>query len=228
MMDDCELEVVGRRMHADPVIEALRARLVRDHAVHTVLLYGSRANGTCTPDSDYDVAAFGPVPDTQRITHAVGDAYLDVFVYPESMLRDPPDDLLRLRGSSIVMQRDAEASAFLECLDARFDAGPTGLNPGEVQARCDWLQKMAVRMRRGDAEANFRRAWLLTALLEDYFVLRGRWYEGPKKSLAWLKANDPSGLALFEVALAPGAAPETIDGLVRHVMAGASPRSASR
>jgi len=36
---------------------------------------------------------------------------------------------------------------------------------------------MALRMRRSDIEGNFRRAWLLTALLEDYFRLRGMWYQ---------------------------------------------------
>ena len=39
----------------------------------------------------------------------------------------------------------------------------------------------------GDLEGNFRRVWLLYALLEDYFALRGMWYEGPKAALKWLR-----------------------------------------
>jgi hypothetical protein len=189
--------------------------------VHTILLYGSRGNNTHTTDSDYDIAAFGPVSEVQRLTESTGAAYLDVFVYPECMLLEASEDLLRLRGSVVLLERDRSAARLLAGLDERFAAGPTKLNPGEQQARRDWLKKMAQRMRRGDAEGDFRRAWLLTALLEDYFVLRAIWYEGPKKALAWLRINDEVGLRLFTTALAPGSPPEAIDRLVEYVASGA-------
>ncbi len=204
-------------MRVDPVIEAVCQRLVREHAVHTVVLYGSRANNTHTADSDYDIAAFGPLPEVHRVTDAIVGAYLDVFVYPEQMLREASDDLLRLRGSVVLVDSQGGAARLLEDLSTRFAAGPAKLNQSEVQARRDWLRKMAQRMLRGDAEGNFRRAWLLTSLLEDYFVLRQRWYEGPKKALAWLETNDQAGLSHFKAALLPGAPAQAIDHLVRHV-----------
>ena len=62
-----------------------------------------------------------------------------------------------------------------------------------------------------------RRAWLLTALLEDHFQLRGQWYLGPKKSLAHLKTHEPHIYELFVVALAPAATLCSIEELVRSV-----------
>lgn len=206
-------------MHADPVIEALCHRLVAEHAAHTVLLYGSRARGTHTPDSDYDVAAFAPRPALLRITDRVGPAHLDVFVYPEATLASVTDELLRLRGARVLLQRDdGGADHFLARLDAHHAAGPPALSADEQRARIDWLAKMAQRMRRGDAEGHFRRVWLLTALLEDYFVLRRRWYEGPKQALAWLARHDEPAHALFTQALQPGADDEAIDRLVARVV----------
>ena len=85
---------------------------------------------------------------------------------------------------------------------------------GDKDARDAWARKMALRARRGDIEGDYRRAWLLTALLDDYFVTRGRWFEGPKKSLEWLRVNLPALHHAFEVALRPGASVESIDELV--------------
>jgi len=73
---------------------------------------------------------------------------------------------------------------------------------------------MSLRMRRGDLEGDFRLVWLLTALLEDYFVLRGMWYQGPKKSFQWLRTSDAPTYRAFEKALEPGASFDAIDRAV--------------
>ena len=72
-------------------------------------------------------------------------------------------------------------------------------------------------MQRGDAEGNYRRAWLLTALLEDYFHMQGRWWQGPKKALRWLAENDATVHRDFAAALEPGASPADIVRLVERV-----------
>lgn len=59
-------------MHSDPVVEATIQTLVRDHAAHTILLYGSRANATHTSDSDHDIAAFAAVTQVERVTDLAG------------------------------------------------------------------------------------------------------------------------------------------------------------
>jgi hypothetical protein len=74
-----------------------------------------------------------------------------------------------------------------------------------MQVRRTWARKMLARIARGDIEGDYRRAWLLTALLQDYFELRGLWFAGPKEGLAWLAANDAGAYAAVEAALKPGA-----------------------
>jgi hypothetical protein len=206
----------------DKLLQDLCASLERDSRAHTILLYGSRADGTENAFSDYDVAAFADVPVTKRDTRVIDGQFLDVFLHPESVLRNPSKEQLTLRGSRILAQRDTEATAFLAALDAIFLRGPDPLPADEIDARRTWARKMALRMRRGDVEGDFRRAWLLTALLEDYFSLRGMWYQGPKKSFEWLRASDARTYRAFEDALKPNASFDAIDCAVERVVAGDS------
>jgi hypothetical protein len=159
-------------MPIDPVLIHICEQLAAKHGAHTVMLYGSRADGSATADSDYDVAAFAPIENTLRDARLYDDAYLDIFVYPESELADPSEEFLHLRQSQVLLQCRKEADNFLQRLDALFQQGPAPLPPDEVVARITWIHKMLARIQRDDAEGNYRRVWLLFSLLEDYFQLR--------------------------------------------------------
>ena len=185
---------------------------------HTVLLYGSRAEGSASEQSDYDLAGFANVTATIRDARLVDGWYLDAFLYPESVLTEPTVEHLKLRGAKVIVQRDALGTAFLQRLDQLYLQGPEPLRPDEAAARKTWAYKMAQRAERRDAEGNYRRAWLLTALLEDYFSLRGKWFEGPRKALRWLSQFDNDAFAAFSVALDPGADLSAIAALVPLVV----------
>jgi hypothetical protein len=78
---------------------------------------------------------------------------------------------------------------------------------------------MLDRARTGDADGNFRRVWLLTTLLEDYFIIRNRRYEGPKLAPKWLRDNDPDTYFRFEQALRPGSDLSALRAVVAAVTA---------
>jgi predicted nucleotidyltransferase len=200
------------------IAEALRTR----HGCHTAILYGSFARGDATKESDYDVAGFADTPAVRRIAGKWRGSYLDVFIYPDSKLDSPDAQLLHLREGGVLFERDGAGRRFLEGLQEVYARGPEALPADELLARRRWAWKMLDRAARGDAEGDFRRVWLLTALLEDCFHLRRMWFEGPKKSLAWLKINDPALHAAFVTALSPGASLEAIGRLAEAV---AGPRT---
>lgn len=202
-------------------------RELSEAGAHTVLLYGSRADGSATDTSDYDVAAFGPIARVVRDTRIVDGHFLDVFLRPEEELNDPTPDLLTLRGSRILIQRNDEATRFLAALDTVYQRGPELLSGDEIRARDVWARKMALRAQRGDLEGDYRRVWLLTALLEDYFVTRGMWFEGPKKAFQWLRANDRALYQAFEAALKPNTTFTAIDTLVLLATRRAAPSQQS-
>ncbi|MCA6218125.1 nucleotidyltransferase domain-containing protein [Ideonella sp. B7] len=188
------------------LVEALREA----HGAHTALLYGSLADGSAGPDSDIDLALFAPIAQVRRDARWQQGRPLDVFVHPETVLAQPTAEQLCLRGARVLAQRGDEAARFLAQLDALHAAGPHPLAPDEAQVRRVWVTKMLQRLRRGDAEGDYRRHWLLMIALEDYFALRTRWYPGPKKALAWLAREAPDHHALCAAALRPGASDEAI------------------
>ncbi|WP_293760262.1 nucleotidyltransferase domain-containing protein [uncultured Aquitalea sp.] len=208
-------------MGQDDVLKQLCAHL-RAIGVHTALLYGSRANDTAGPDSDYDILAFANQDRVVRDARVVAGAFLDVFIYPETMLADPPEELIRAVGGKVLFQRLAEGDGLLARLQAMQAAPLPVLPEDEVQAMKAWAWKMLARSRRQDAEGLYRRVWLLTALLEDYFTLKRMRYPGPKKALRCLELAEPEVFASYLTALQPGADEQDLERLVRMV-AGESP-----
>lgn len=203
---------------SDAILEKIVAELVAAHGAHTILLYGSRADGSAGPASDYDIAAFAAIDRTIRVTRQEGDAFLDVFVYPEQQLDSAPADFLKLAGSRILRDQQEAGRRLVERVDRLLEAGPDPLPADERDALRDWARKMLLRMERGDAEGHYRRVWLLTELLPAYFQLRGLWYRGPKKALAWLACNDAAVHEAWVAALAPGRGDPAIAALVDLVL----------
>lgn len=204
-------------MSDDPIVAALAVDLRERHGCHTAILYGSRAAGDFRPDSDYDLAGFGPAQRTWRDARKSGGFYVDAFVHPEAKLLDPPRELLHLRGGVVLFEKEGAGTKLLARLEEMFRQGPERLAADEIAARKVWAWKMLERAAHPDIEAHYRRAWLLTALLEDYFALRHLWYPGPKQGLRWLEANHPGVYAAAGAALRPGATLDAIRGLVEAV-----------
>jgi hypothetical protein len=206
-------------MSDDPLIRQIADELRERHGCHTVILYGSRARGDQRPNSDYDLLGIRDGGERMRDARLWRGAYLDLFIYPEQLVEQPDETMLQWLGGVVLFQKSQIGDTLLARLDELFRAGPAPLPPDERQTRRVWAGKMLERAREGDAEANYRRAWLLTALLEDYFQLRDQWYLGPKRSLAWLREHDPSAYAAFDTALQPGASLDQIAALIGHVLA---------
>jgi predicted nucleotidyltransferase len=197
----------------DPTLARFVELLRREHGCHTLILYGSRARGDAGPESDYDVLGVREGGESWRDARWVEGLYLDAFIHPESKIERAGAELLHVRGGVVLCEKDAIGARLLARLDEIHAAGPPPLPADEAAARRVWAQKMVARARRGDLEGHYRRAWLLTALLEDYFLLRGLWYSGPKSALGWLEAHAPEVHAAFAAALHPGADLDAIERL---------------
>jgi uncharacterized protein len=198
-------------------LRAIAKMVSAKHPCHTLILYGSWARGDATPASDVDLLAIAnnKLRDIEHDTRKWRGVYLDIFVYPESKVK--AGVLMHVRGGKVLKQRGQLGDQLLEKLDRKFRQDPKPLSPSELAVRKAWHLKMLDRAAMEGAEANYRRVWLLTALLEDYFALRNRWYEGPKISLQWLRENAPTVHRQFEAALKPDAELSAIRSLVKNV-----------
>ena len=194
------------------LISELRSR----HSFHTLILYGSHARGDATSASDYNLLAIRKSGDRVfRDARKWRGVYIDLFIYPERKVQ--PSSLLHVKGGKVLVQRKKYGDRLLRKLDRIHARGPQPLPLDELTARKIWARKMLDRIRIGGLEGQYRRAWLLATLLEDYFALRGLWYEGPKTSFQWLQHNEPDIHARFEQALRSNARIAALEALVRAV-----------
>ena len=205
-------------MNDDPLIGQIAEELRTRYDCHTVILYGSRARGEEQPSSDYDLLGIRAGGQKIRDARRWNGAYLDLFIYPEELISRPDETMLQWLGGVVLFQKDQVGDTLLARLEHMYSAGPAPLPEDERETRRVWAGKMLERAREDDIEAKYRRAWLLTALLEDYFQLRDRWYLGPKKSFQWLKEHDPATYTAFDLALQPTASFEQIGVLIARVI----------
>jgi uncharacterized protein len=63
----------------DPILTAVVDELCSRQNCHTIILYGSRAEGTHTANSDYDILAVREIGETTRDARLWNGAYLDIF-----------------------------------------------------------------------------------------------------------------------------------------------------
>jgi hypothetical protein len=148
-----------------------------------------RAVGDWDTARDIDVIAFSDDGEAMHLAHEWQGLSLDLFL--KGSMSKPEPDWLRFYEGKILFQRGAFGEEVLAAVRAMHAAGPAMLSTNEARTRRLWLKKMLARAEKGDPEGNYRRHWLLMALLEDYFTLRGEWYLGPKASLKILNQKNP-------------------------------------
>ncbi len=185
------------------LLERLCSYLTKRFSCDTAILYGSRARGDWDPTSDIDVIAFGEVRETGHIAHRWENLFLDLFLYPTAT--KPEQAWLRIHDGQVLFQRDCEGDKILGAVRDMFLSGPERMSLNDMQTTRLWLEKMLARAGKGDVEGEYRRHWLLKEVLEVYFLLRGKWYLGPKKSLTLLCGQHPEHFEVFRKAFAPGA-----------------------
>ena len=147
--------------------------------------------------SDIDIVCF-----VEGAT-AIADArdfegfYLDAWVYSSDAMSAATDELLRVADGYCLYDSEGRGDTFLNQLRQRIEQGARQLSSSEIQHTKQWVYKMLERSESSDVESLHRRYWLAVDLLQIYFDLRGKWFFGPKKSLAWLREHDSTGYRLF-------------------------------
>ncbi|HMY14899.1 MAG TPA: nucleotidyltransferase domain-containing protein [Polyangium sp.] len=208
-------------VHEDPFLERFVRILEEEHGCHTVILYGSRARGTHTPTSDYDLLGIRTDGEDTRDARRIAGVFLDAFVRHETTVVTQPEAFLHVRGGVLLRDPRGIGARLLEEVTAILDKPPADVPRAEIEARRTWCIKMLERIRNAgpeDIEAHYRLHWLLVDLLEFYFVLRRRHYLGSKESFAWMSVHDARAYQAFAEALRPGAGVPAVERVVAEVL----------
>jgi uncharacterized protein len=186
----------------DPILNYCIKRLREKYKCHTVILYGSRARGDWTESSDYDVMGFSKsIKDYVREAKKYRGKYLDMVAYGDKIQKDELKHMRHISGGTILLQKGKFGTNFLKAVDRCINKGPEKLPKSEIQVKKVWPLKMLGRSQIKDAEGRYRRYWLIISILEDFFLIRNKWFNGSKKALRYLQQKDPQTYKLYLRAL---------------------------
>lgn len=169
----------------------------------SVIVYGSFADGSNNRHSDFDALVI--VKDGEKLHDVsfVNEIQLDVFVYPVSYFESDFDcaEIIQIFDGKIILDNDGVGQKLKERVNGYLESLPYKKTAKENREQVEWCKKMLLRAGRKDAEGMFRWHWLLTESLEIYFDLLGKMYFGPKKSLRYMKENQPAAFEMYSAAL---------------------------
>ncbi|MDO6762932.1 nucleotidyltransferase domain-containing protein [Agarivorans sp. 1_MG-2023] len=181
----------------DEVTEKAIKEVVDRYDPHTVIVYGSRARGDATNESDVDMACFLDAPSVTEDFRNFDGIFLDAWIYPTKSMKNT-DDFVQMGKAFCAVDKFGYGELLLQKIEDRIEAGPIPLTNKQKRNIIELRIKNLKRISNNDVEGNHRRAYLQYTLLETYFILRDKWFFGAKSSLSWLQENDQVAFALFE------------------------------
>ncbi len=182
----------------DKIIEYLKEK----YEPISIIVYGSYADGTNNANSDFDALVISKQHESFHDISVVGGILLDVFVYPENYFQDNVSyaDFLQISDGIVIWDTNgfgknlkSKVVGFIDSLPRKSD--------NEIQNDIEWCKKMVLRIKRGDAEGAYRGHWVLVDSLEIFCEVMHHTYNGPKKSLLWMKKECPEAFLYYLDAL---------------------------
>jgi predicted nucleotidyltransferase len=185
----------------DPILKSIVMELREKFNCHTIVLYGSRARGSVSPTSDYDVVGVRRRGKKTRLAKKQMGFYWDVFVYSERDLKKLGSPQLGWRDAKILYQEGTYGRNLLSRLQTLFRKPHKPEPQYEIDILKVWAQKELDRCKVKDIQGLYRRAEFQNALIEHYFVVRKKRFSGPKAGFAWLEKNDLQTFKLIQRSL---------------------------
>lgn len=176
--------------------------ILNKYEPHTIILYGSYADGSNNANSDFDALV---ITDKQCIFHdgnVVDGTKLDVFIYNTVLFNNEIDyeKYVQIHDGSIIIDKYGVGKQLQEKV-CEFIKNIPKKSKEEKEHQVEWCEKMFLRTQREDTEGYFRWHWLLVDSLEIYFIICNEYYYGPKKSLIKLKKKDLEAFNYYNNAL---------------------------
>lgn len=199
------------------LLAKVKDHLVQRYHCHAIILYGSFAEGSYTPQSDIDLICFCDRVSAQNDTSFIDGRQLDAWIYETEMMKNY-EKFLHIEDGKILLDERNLCDKLLKSIRGHLNDDANKPAAEEIAFQKAWLKKMLDRSKKSDVEGNFRYHWMLSDSLEIYFAVRGIRYKGPKKALSWMKDLDSDAFELFSQALKTNAHFEAAEELINFII----------
>ena len=170
-------------------IEQVKTYLINKYDPRVIILYGSFSSGSMNEYSDVDILCFADIKEEKHDSEKIGEHLLDAWLKSMDKFK-ASDDFLYILPCSIIHEKDINADSFIKELIQIKEAKTISLSEDERLHFNSWINKMINRSLLDDEEGNYRYNWLLHDFPELYSKYLCRYYDGPKKTIHYMKMND--------------------------------------
>jgi predicted nucleotidyltransferase len=162
-----------------------------------ILLGGSRADGSETLGSDWDLYLVGPYASQEFFPERFRDEHLDVELRPPDSL---PSDILKIYYGPVpwlrILKDNSEnfGSRIVEATRKAHDVGPTPKNSDTLAMDRSEMERMVAKIAAHaiDSEACFTNLGFFHRMaIQFWFERNGRWSLPPHKALPIVRKEDP-------------------------------------
>jgi hypothetical protein len=180
----------------DEITKIAISEMVKKYNPHTIIIYGSRARGDATVESDVDIACFLDDSAAFEDTRNHNGIFIDAWDYPTELMNDATQ-FIKFNQAYCAVDERGLGKKLLSKVSEEYKKGLTPLNEQDKTNIIELRLKILKQACKGNLEGNYRKFWLQSDLLQTYFLLRRLWYFGPKQSFLWLETNDKVAYDLF-------------------------------
>lgn len=213
--------------------EAIIARLGRDYGCHTLVLYGSRAQGAAHEDSDWNVLGVYDEKASGWFHRRVeGVGQVNAEFYPEAALTANMAGTLNFQlyasnyaHAQVLVEKDGWGQRIITAASQWLAQPPKPVSASFARMLRHYYEDIIVASQRDERLLPLTKQFTchegLTRSLQQYFSLRGLHRRSAPEAIGYLRQQDPAAYALFEVAIRPAAPVEAVAAWLACVLANA-------
>ncbi len=154
-----------------------------------IIGYGSFVNGTPNKESDIDIIALAEIEEMVHDSRMMDAHQLDAWIHPMRKVLEV-DDILHVWPGELVLDHEGIGARMLAAIEARRREKAKRIEGTQREVVDSWIPNMLKRASGEGLEAKYRYLWLLHDFPEIYCNYHGIYFDGPIKTIRYLREND--------------------------------------
>jgi hypothetical protein len=190
--------------------------LKKEYNAKLILLYGSYSLNAQNHESDIDLLVFAAIEEPKHESKFFDGHMLDAWIYPINEIENPKE-YIHIYPCIIQYDELGKSDDFIKEIVRIREEKTIKMALAEKEQMDKWIEKMIQRGSQNSPESNYRYVWLIYDLPELYCKYHGMYYDGPIKTIRYMKEHDKEVYIEYEWLLHNGKDIRRIEELYKRI-----------